>query len=38
MPALLFSLIVGMLGPVLYRLTAVPRRRERGLSVEPVGD
>jgi amino acid transporter len=38
MPALLFSLMVGLLGPVLYRLTAVPRRRERGLSVEPIGD
>jgi amino acid transporter len=38
MPALLFSLMVGLLGPVLYRFTAIPRRRERGLSVEPVGD
>jgi len=37
MPALLFSVLVGLLGPVFYRLT-VPRRRERGLSVEPVGD
>ena len=38
MSALLFSLLVGLLGPLLYRLTAVPRMRERGLSVEPVGD
>jgi amino acid transporter len=38
MPALLFSLMVGLMGPVLYRFTAIPRRRERGLSVEPVGD
>jgi amino acid transporter len=38
MPALLFSLLVGLLGPVLYRITAVPRRRERGPLVEPVGD
>jgi len=37
MPALLFSLLVGLLGPVFYWVT-VPRRRERGLSVEPVGD
>ena len=36
-PALLFSLMVGLLGPVLYRITAVPRRA-RALSVEPVGD
>lgn len=38
MSALLFSLLVGLLGPLLYRWTAVPRMRERGLSVEPVGD
>jgi amino acid transporter len=37
MPALLFSVLVGLLGPVLYWLT-VPRRRERDLSVQPVGD
>jgi amino acid transporter len=36
--ALLFALLVALLGPVLYRLTAVPRRRERALSVEPVVD
>ena len=38
MPALLFSLLVALLGPLLYRTTAVPRRRARALSVEPVGD
>jgi len=38
MSALLFSLLVGLLGPILYRFTAVPRRRARALSVEPVGD
>ena len=37
MPALLFSLLVGLLGPVLYRVTAVPRRA-RALNVEPVGN
>src|SRR5215469_16153840 len=37
MPAVLFSVLVGLLGPLLYWVT-VPRRRERGLSVEPVGD
>ena len=37
MPALLFAVLVGLLGPALYWLT-VPRRRERGLSVEPVVD
>jgi amino acid transporter len=37
MSALLFSLLVGLLGPLLYRFTAVPRRA-RQLSVEPVGD
>jgi amino acid transporter len=36
-PALLFSLLVGLLGPVLYWVTAGPHR-ERRLSVEPVGD
>ena len=36
--ALLFSLLVGLLGPALYWATNAPRRRERGLSVEPVGD
>ncbi len=35
--ALLFSLLVGLLGPVLYWVTAAPHR-ERRLSVEPVGD
>jgi amino acid transporter len=35
--ALLFSVLVGLLGPLLYWLTAAPHR-ERRLSVEPVGD
>jgi len=35
--ALLFSLLVGLLGPLLY-WTTVPRRRQRELSVEAVGD
>ena len=34
--ALLFSLFVGLLGPILYRITAIPRARR--LSTEPVGD
>ncbi len=37
MPAMLFSLLVALVGPVLYWLT-VPRRRARALSVEPVVD
>jgi amino acid transporter len=37
MPALLFSLLVALLGPLLYWLTAGPYR-ERRLSAEPVGD
>ena len=35
--ALLFSVVVGLLGPLLF-WTTVPRRRERALSAEPVGD
>ncbi len=37
MPALLFSVVVGLMGPVLYWVT-VPKRRARALSVEPVAD
>jgi amino acid transporter len=37
MPALLFAVLVALMGPVLYWVT-VPKRRERRLSVEPVGD
>jgi amino acid transporter len=35
--ALLFSLLVGLLGPILYRLTAAPNAR-RVAAAEPVGD
>jgi amino acid transporter len=35
--ALLFSLIVGLLGPLLYWLTGMPRAR-RIATVEPVGE
>jgi hypothetical protein len=38
MPALLFSLLVGLLGPVLYRITSVTRGRERDVTVEAAGD
>ena len=37
MSALLFSLLVGLLGPLLYRLTAAPKAR-RVAAAEPVGD
>jgi amino acid transporter len=37
MSALLFSLLVGLLGPLLYRLTATPNAR-RVAAAEPVGD
>jgi amino acid transporter len=37
MPALFFSLLVGLLGPVLYRLTAA-RNARRVAAAEPVGD
>jgi len=36
MSALLFSLLVGLLGPILYRVTAAPKPRR--LAAEPVGD
>jgi amino acid transporter len=36
MSALLFSLLVGLLGPILYKLTGVPRARR--LAVEPAAD
>jgi hypothetical protein len=35
--ALLFSLLVGLLGPILYRLT-VPTKARRMAAAEPVGD
>ena len=38
MPAVLFSVLVGLLGPVLYWVTVPRRVRARSLSVEPVGD
>lgn len=38
MPALVFSLLVGLLGPVLYRITAVPRMKEREVTAEATGD
>jgi amino acid transporter len=34
--ALLFSLLVGLLGPILYRLTVSPKARR--MAAEPVGD
>ena len=37
MSALLFSLLVGLLGPILYRLTVPPNAR-RMAAAEPVGD
>ena len=36
MSALLFSSLIGLLGPILYKFTAAPRSRR--LAAEPVGD